>query len=259
MADAHGPRAIGFYFGSGLGMDAAGFRMGEAFYNALGAEAGAPLPKFSPLTIDGAAKVLVELPGRRLSGAQRQDRLRCDVDMLIYVGVNPVVSHGHNTGMFNPVGLDPRRHRAERGEIWTIDPLTDRDGEVLDPPYRSLIRARTTRSSAWLVREVLDGGPIVLAQPVAGDRGAARRARRVRPRDRRAKIAGVSEQDLAELLDAIRRKGGVTVEDRHRPVTMTSHRERDTVAGDGSSTILTGQDEPARRRVVSPRLHPAIR
>lgn len=36
VIDAHGPGAVAFYFGSGLGMDAAGFRMGEAFHNALG-------------------------------------------------------------------------------------------------------------------------------------------------------------------------------------------------------------------------------
>lgn len=92
VIDGHGPSAVGFYFGSGLGMDAAGYRMGEAFHNALGHP-----PKFSPLTIDGTAKVLVSslvggFPG--LSGKTDNE----NVDLLLYVGVNPMVSHGHNCG-----------------------------------------------------------------------------------------------------------------------------------------------------------------
>ncbi|MET0255596.1 MAG: molybdopterin-dependent oxidoreductase, partial [Luteibacter sp.] len=54
VIDEHGPNAVGVYFGSGLGMDAGGYRLADTFYKALGAP-----PKFSPLTIDGTAKVLV--------------------------------------------------------------------------------------------------------------------------------------------------------------------------------------------------------
>jgi hypothetical protein len=53
---AHGPNAVGVYFGSGLGMDASGYRLVDTFYKALGAP-----PKFSPLTIDGTAKLLVAM------------------------------------------------------------------------------------------------------------------------------------------------------------------------------------------------------
>ena len=42
------------FFGSGIGMDAAGYRMQEALFRAIGTPA-----KFSPLTIDGTAKTLV--------------------------------------------------------------------------------------------------------------------------------------------------------------------------------------------------------
>src|SRR5438093_2687619 len=54
IIDEHGPAAVGVCFGSGLGMDASGYRMIEALFNALGTPA-----KFSPLTIDGTAKTLV--------------------------------------------------------------------------------------------------------------------------------------------------------------------------------------------------------
>ena len=93
VIDSHGPNSIGCYFGSGLGMDASGYRMADTFYKSLGTP-----PKFSPLTIDGTAKVLTAsliggFPG--LNGKTDYD----NVDMLVYVGVNPMVSHGHNTGM----------------------------------------------------------------------------------------------------------------------------------------------------------------
>jgi anaerobic selenocysteine-containing dehydrogenase len=203
IRDAHGPDAIGFYFGSGLGMDAAGFRTGEAWYRGFGTP-----PKFSPLTIDGTAKVLVcslvgGFPG--LSGKTDYDA----VDMLLYVGVNPMVSHGHNTGMFNPAG--PIRAITGRGgEIWTIDPLRTETAKFSTrhiAPYPG----KDYAILAWLVREILDGGPVVLAQPVAGIE-ELRTALAGFDRATAAKIAGVEEAELVDLLDAIRRKGGVTVE-----------------------------------------------
>src|SRR5450631_184377 len=47
IIESDGPEAIGVFFGSGVGMDAAGYRMSEALYRAIGTPA-----RFSPLTID---------------------------------------------------------------------------------------------------------------------------------------------------------------------------------------------------------------
>ena len=52
--DAFGPHSVGIYFGSGLGVDSAGYAMEDAFYAALGTP-----PKFSPLTNDGTAKTML--------------------------------------------------------------------------------------------------------------------------------------------------------------------------------------------------------
>src|SRR5262249_55889793 len=35
VVDAHGPNAVGVYFGSGLGMDASGYRLADTFYKSL--------------------------------------------------------------------------------------------------------------------------------------------------------------------------------------------------------------------------------
>lgn len=202
IVDAHGPNAVGVYFGSGLGMDASGYRLADTFYKALGAP-----PKFSPLTIDGTAKVLVSsmvggFPG--LSPKTDND----NVTMLLYVGVNPMVSHGHNTGMFNPAG--PIRASARRGQVWTIDPLFTETAKFSTrhiQPYPG----KDYAILAWLAHEILEGGPIKLAQPVQG-LDELKAALAGFDRATAAEIAGVPERDLADLLAAVREAGHVVVE-----------------------------------------------
>ena len=203
VVDTHGPNAVGFFFGSGLGMDASGFRMGETFYKALGAP-----PKFSPLTIDGTAKVLVTtlvggFPG--LSGKTDYEHAQ----MLLYVGINPMVSHGHNTGMFSPPSII-RAMTARGGEIWTIDPLRTETAKFSTrhiAPYPG----KDYAILAWLIRELLHSGPVTLAQPVTG-LDELRAALAGFDRATAATIAGVGEQELDDLLAAIRRHGEVVVE-----------------------------------------------
>ncbi|WP_395396968.1 molybdopterin dinucleotide binding domain-containing protein [Novosphingobium sp. BL-8A] len=202
VIDEHGPNAIGFYFGSGLGMDAAGYRMGEAFHNALGHP-----PKFSPLTIDGTAKVLVSslvggFPG--LSGKTDNE----NVDLLLYVGVNPMVSHGHNTGMFSPPTWI--RAIAQRGAVWTIDPLRT-ETAAYSTHHIAPLPGKDYAILAWLVREVIDNPSFASAQPVQG-LTALRSALEGYDRATAARVAGVGEEELAALLDAVVRFGGVTVE-----------------------------------------------
>ena len=212
VIDRHGPNAVGTFFGSGLGMDAAGFRMAEAFYKSLG---GAP-PRFSPLTIDGTAKVLVAC----LVGGFPGLNPKADYDnanMLLYVGSNPMVSHGHNTGMCNPAVAI--RATAARGEVWTIDPLFTETAKFSTrhiAPYPG----KDYAILAWLVREILDGGPLNPAQPVSGLE-ELRAALDGFTCETAAGIAGVAVQDLRQLLAAIRAKGRVAVE-TGTGVTMSS-------------------------------------
>src|SRR6202007_2323737 len=94
----HGPQSVGIFFGSGLGMDAAGYRMAQALHAAIGTPA-----KFSPMNIDGTAQVLIsDLVGGSVALSGRPDYDHAAFVMLI--GTNPVVSHGHNIAMPNPKG-----------------------------------------------------------------------------------------------------------------------------------------------------------
>ena len=79
IVDEHGPAAVGIFFGSGLGMDAAGYRMAQGLHAAIGTPA-----KFSPLTIDGTAKVLVsDLVGGSVALSGRPDYDNAALVMLV--------------------------------------------------------------------------------------------------------------------------------------------------------------------------------
>lgn len=202
VIDTHGPHAVGINFGSGLGLDSAGYAMQEALHRALGYG-----PKFTPITIDGVSKIMVAGAVGGFPG------LNCktdydNVDMLLYVGTNPMVSHAHNTGMYNPpVWI---RAAAERGEVWTIDPLFTETAKF-STRHIAAYPGKDYAILAWLTREIIDGGPLDPQQPISG-LDVLRAALEGYDRAMAAEVAGVAEQELADLLAAIRRKGKVVVE-----------------------------------------------
>jgi anaerobic selenocysteine-containing dehydrogenase len=202
IIDTHGPHAVGINFGSGMGLDSSGYAMEEALYRALDRP-----PKFSPLTIDGTAKVMIA--GAMGGSPALNPKTDYDhVEMLIYVGTNPMVSHAHNTGMYNPAVFI--RAAAERGEVWTIDPLFTETAKW-STRHIAVYPGKDYAILAWLTRELLDGGPLDLQQPVTG-MDDLRGALEGYDRARAAEIAGVPEQDLEDLLAAVRRKRRVVVE-----------------------------------------------
>lgn len=202
IIDTHGPNAVGINFGSGLGLDSSGYAMEQALYRALGTP-----PKFSPLTIDGTAKVMIA--GAMGGSPALNPKTDYDhVDMLIYVGTNPMVSHAHNTGMYNPAVFI--RAAAERGEVWTIDPLFTETAKW-STRHIAAYPGKDYAILAWLTREILDGGPLDPQQPVNGLE-ELRAALEGYDRAKAAEIAGVPEQDLEDLLAAVRTKGRVVVE-----------------------------------------------
>ncbi|MDE8652976.1 molybdopterin-containing oxidoreductase family protein [Novosphingobium album (ex Liu et al. 2023)] len=198
----HGPHAVGMFFGSGLGVDSSGYRMAEALHAAWNHP-----PRFSPITIDGTAKIMVaSLMGGFPGFATKIDF--DNADMVLFVGSNPMVSHGHNNGMFNPA---PRlKAMAARGEVWTIDPLFTETAKFSTrhiAPYPATDHVIL----AWLAREIIDNGLVHPAQPITG-LAELRAALEDFDRARAAAIAGVAESDLADLFAAVRARGRVVVE-----------------------------------------------
>ena len=203
IIDRHGPAAVGVYFGSGLGMDAAGYRMMEALFRAIGTPA-----KFSPLTIDGTAKALVShLVGGFPGFTSHIDYERAR--LVLYIGVNPVVSHGHNIALPDPVTAI--RQLRSRAEVWVLDPRRTETARLAT--HHLAPRPGTDYAVlAYLVRELLRDGadPDVLARRTLGREELARA---VEPFDagHAAEVAGLPVADLHDLLAAVRRAGPVAV------------------------------------------------
>ena len=113
--DLAGPNGIAMYLASGSAFDSAGRRAAERFLRLLGSR-----QKYTATTIDTPSKPLVaELVGGWSGLTPVWDDERSS--LLILIGSNPVVSHGHSNAMPSPLRR-LRRHRARGGEIWVIDP-----------------------------------------------------------------------------------------------------------------------------------------
>ncbi|MGH3308798.1 MAG: molybdopterin-dependent oxidoreductase, partial [Nocardioides sp.] len=203
IVDRHGPEAIGVYFGSGLGMDAAGYRMMEALFSAIGSPA-----KFSPLTIDGTAKTLVS----HLVGGFPGFTTHVDYEracLVLYIGVKPVVSHGHNIALSDPVSAI-RAARAH-AEVWVIDPRLTETARLATTHLAP--RPGTDYAIlAFVIRELLRDGADrdVLERRTTG---RAELATAVEPftLEHAADVAGLAESDLAALLAAVRAAGPVAI------------------------------------------------
>jgi anaerobic selenocysteine-containing dehydrogenase len=163
----HGADAIGMYLASGSAFDTNGRRAAERFLAQTGSR-----QKYTATTIDTPCKPLVaELVGGWSGLTPVWDSERSK--LLILVGSNPVVSHGHSNAIPDPVRRF-RDFRSQGGRIIVLDPrrtetaaLADvhlqlapgSDAVVLGYLVRSLLaddarveqlRARTTGTDAFL-------------------------------------------------------------------------------------------------------------
>lgn len=210
--DQYGARSIAINFGSGLGLDSAGYAMEEAMHKALGYG-----PKFSPLTIDGVAKVLVAgamggFPG--LNPKTDYDNAR----MLLYVGTNPMVSHAHNTGMFNPAIWI--KAVAKRGQVWTLDPHRT-ETAALSTGHIAPYPGKDYAVLAWLVRELLEEDSFASKQPVQGLE-TLKQLLAPYDLDTASAIAGVQPTEMQQLLAAIVTQGSPVVVETGTGITMSS-------------------------------------
>ncbi|CAJ1502580.1 molybdopterin-dependent oxidoreductase [[Mycobacterium] kokjensenii] len=204
IIDEHGPASVGIFFGSGLGMDATGYRLAQGLHAAIGTPA-----KFSPMTIDGTAKVLIaDLMGgtSALSGRPDYD----NTELLLLVGTNPVVSHGHNIAMPNPRGY--LRELTARGGLWVVDPRRTETARMATGHLAP--RPGTDYAVlAYLVRELLaDGADRDFLRHHTQDGAALATAVEPFTVEHTAALTDTDPALLAELLAAVRATGRISVE-----------------------------------------------
>ena len=134
VRDRLGPDGVGLYQGNAAGFDTTAWAACSWFTRALGTR-----NRFTSLTLDAVAKPYVaELMSGMPGLVPHPDR---DARLVLLLGTNPVVSHGHTVALADPV----RRLRSwsHDGELWVIDPRRHRDGAAGDAPRLVSCRDRS--------------------------------------------------------------------------------------------------------------------
>ena len=132
----HGSDAVAAYGGNGGAQDGAGFALLPRFLRAVGSKGW-----YTALTIDSPAKALIADLLAGFSGLTMH--VADDCELVLLVGTNPVISHGHTSAMADPVGTSARSRPTLPG----LGPgcSQHRDGAARHPPPRSPARRRLRR------------------------------------------------------------------------------------------------------------------
>ena len=203
----HGPDSVGVYIGTAASLDGAGKWAAERFTTAIGSRS-----RYSAMSIDTPCKPLVSLLMSGFAGLVPViDDQRCTLS--VFIGCNPVVSHGHVNGFPDPV-VRLRELASAPREMWVIDSRVTESSRLAT---RSLMPRPGTDFAivAFLVRELLAAG---------GD--GRYLADHARPDDlrvlgelldewtvgRASEVTGCPTADLHDLLAAVRRHGRVAVQ-----------------------------------------------
>lgn len=204
IIDDHGPDAVGIYSATAAAFDANGKRAAERWHRLIGSKS-----KYSSGSIDTPCKPMVaEMMTGFAGSVPAIDRE--NPGLVLLVGINPVVSHGHLNAFPNPVVAI--RDLTELGEVWVLDPRTSETAQLATRHIAP--RAGTDWAVfAYLVRELLIEGA---DHPYLAEHadGLSRLAEAVAPYDLTTvgTFADVAPADLVDLLEAIRRHGRVAVQ-----------------------------------------------
>ena len=196
-----GPAAVGIFRGTAASQDTAGLYALERFKTALGTPS-----YFTSVTLDCASYPLIAdlvggHPALHLPIPSR------DAPLVLLIGSNPVVSHGHS--YFTPSPAQMLRRWAANGQLWVVDPRRT-ESAAMATRYLAPRPGTDYALLAFLAREVLREGADwdYIREWTAGIDALADA---VAPFDlsRAAAITGLERDDLTDLVTAIRSCGRV--------------------------------------------------
>jgi predicted molibdopterin-dependent oxidoreductase YjgC len=113
IIDESGPDAVAIFLGGGCYLDSAAYATVRPMREALGTRSF-----YSDMSIDVMSKGVVGEMVGGMAAMPRPDMGRCK--LVIYVGTNPMVSHGHTSMLNNPTKR--LREFTDGGEVWVLDP-----------------------------------------------------------------------------------------------------------------------------------------
>ena len=204
----HGPDSVGIYNGTAASLDGAGKWAAERLIQVLGSRS-----RYSAISVDNPCKPLVSLLMSGNAGLVPvvDDR---NSTFTMFVGCNPVVSHGHLNGLPDPVVRLRDFTRGER-ELWIVD---SRETESSRIATKSLCPRPGTDFAifAFLVRELLAHGgsneEYLSRHATPSDIQALREVLDEWTVERASDITGCTSEELGDLLQSIRRHGRVSVQ-----------------------------------------------
>lgn len=204
VRDAHGADAIAIVTGAALSSDATGRWMTDRFHKALGSRS-----RYSHMTVDTPCKPLVSrLVGGSYGLAPMLDHEHAT--LVVLIGVNPVVSHGHCNAFSNPVVQ--LKKIAERGELWIIDPCKT-ESTRLATAHVAAVPGTEYALLAWLVREMLrEGADRDYLERHARDVPALTAAIEPYDLERMLALTRIPASQAWQLLAAVRRHRRVAVQ-----------------------------------------------
>lgn len=198
----HGTDAVGFFQGTGGYLDPAGGWAGRRLRRALDSK-----HTYSNATVDSVAKTIVPVLMAGTTGLvpHPDDEGR----LLVFVGSNPLVSHGQSTGFPNPI--EWIRGARSRGKVVVIDPRLTETARNADRHHG--VRPGTDHAVlAHVVRALLaDGVDRGGLEARATNVDALEAAVAPYDREHAARVTGLDAQELDELVADIREAGRVAV------------------------------------------------
>ncbi|HEY5012497.1 MAG TPA: molybdopterin-dependent oxidoreductase, partial [Acidimicrobiia bacterium] len=126
VIDATGPDAVALYLATGLAYDAAGQIAASRWLPSIGSRSF-----LTAVTVDNAP---VLVAAELVSGEPMLNPVwdpTAAPGVVIFVGTNPVVSHGYGTAFPDPVRY-LREYRARGGRVWVLDPRRTETAALAD-------------------------------------------------------------------------------------------------------------------------------
>jgi anaerobic selenocysteine-containing dehydrogenase len=205
IVEEHGADAVALYWATGAANDIIGKSFAEAFVRGIGSKS-----VYSAITIDTAANFyLADLVGGfpflALPITDHEN-----ATLVIFVGQNPIVSHGHTNAMPDPVVT--LRKTLQRGEIWVLDPRRT-ETAALATRHLSLRPGSDYVLLAHAVRELLRDGAdwdFLNEHAIGVDELTAA----VEPFDRDTAVVrtGLTGHEVDDFVAAIRRHGRLSLQ-----------------------------------------------
>lgn len=198
-----GPDAVALYLATGLAYDAAGQVAAGAWMAAMGSTAF-----YTAVTVDNAP---VLVAAEMVAGHPMLNPVwdPSEPGLVLFVGTNPVVSHGYGTTLPDPVRR-LRDQQAAGGSVWVLDPRRTETAALADRHLAvrpgSDVAVLAALAGAVLAHGADDAELRRHCDP--GEVAALRRALAPYDLARAAAEAGVEVSELEELVEEIRARPG---------------------------------------------------